>query len=233
LHGSGRIGRRLPLGYDRLHGAGEFHGFVIEKHGMREPITLFEGKVLDGRNRVAAVKGINGYFPQAQFEGTFEQARDYVISLNLIRRHLETGQRAMIAADLANMPHGGDRSKGQNCTLMPIETAAKQSKVSPRTVKTAKAIKKADPALAEEVKQGKVKLSTAAKQVEEKKTAKNSDATPTKLTGASRKELDQFISKLETVCEKYDHDGLTVIVDVLIDNYGYDRVSDEVLEHNP
>jgi hypothetical protein len=75
----------------------------IEKHGMREPVTLFEGKVLDGRNRVEAAKNMKGYFPRARFEGTFEQARDYVISLNLIRRHLDTGQRAMIAADLANI----------------------------------------------------------------------------------------------------------------------------------
>jgi hypothetical protein len=81
-----------------------------------------------------------------------------VVSKNLIRRYLDTGQRAMIAADLANMSHGGDRSKGQNCTL-PIEAAAKQLKVSPRTVKTAKAIKKE----AEKVKQGKTKLATAAK----------------------------------------------------------------------
>jgi hypothetical protein len=50
----------------------------------------------------------------------------------------------------------------QNC-LLPIEAAAKQLKVSPCTVRTAKAVKKADPALAEEVKQGKTKLSTAAK----------------------------------------------------------------------
>jgi hypothetical protein len=44
---------------------------------------------------------------------------------------------------------------------LPAETAAKQLKVSKRSVETAKAVKKADPALAEEVKQGKTKLSTA------------------------------------------------------------------------
>jgi cytochrome c556 len=71
----------------------------------------------------------------------------------------------MIAAELATMPHGGDRSeksKGQNCPLT-TEAAAKQLNVSPMTVKIAKAVKKADPVLAEEVKQGKTKLSTAAK----------------------------------------------------------------------
>jgi hypothetical protein len=85
-----------------------------------------------------------------------------VVSLNMIRRHLDTGQRAMIAAELANLPRGGDRSKVQNCTLK-IDDAAKQLNVSPRTVKTAKAVKEADQALAEEVNQGKTKLSTAAR----------------------------------------------------------------------
>jgi hypothetical protein len=49
-----------------------------------------------------------------------------------------------------------------------IDDATRQLKVSPRTVKTAKAVKEADPALAEEVRQGKTKLSTAAKIVAKK-----------------------------------------------------------------
>jgi hypothetical protein len=135
----------------------------IRAHGMRQPLTLFEGKILDGRNRAEAAKRTGLLFiPIEEFEGTFEQARDYVISLNLIRRHLDTGQRAMIAAQLAKLSHGGDRSKPQNCGL-PAKDAAKQLKVSTRSVETAKAVRKADPALAEEVKQGKTKLSTAAK----------------------------------------------------------------------
>jgi hypothetical protein len=79
----------------------------IRNHGLRQPIALFEGKVLDGRNRVeAARKAGLTHVPSKKFEGTFDEARDYVISLNLVRRHLDTGQRAMIAAELATMPHG-------------------------------------------------------------------------------------------------------------------------------
>jgi ParB-like chromosome segregation protein Spo0J len=79
----------------------------ILNHGLRQPITLFEGKVLDGRNRVEAMrKAGKAAIPAIPFEGTFDQARDYVISLNMVRRHLNTGQRAMIAAELANLPEG-------------------------------------------------------------------------------------------------------------------------------
>jgi CHAD domain-containing protein len=70
----------------------------------------------------------------------------------------------MIAAELAKMPQGTrtDINLGQNCP-MSNEAAAKALNVSPMTVKTAKGIKRDDPALADDVKQGKTKLSTAAK----------------------------------------------------------------------
>jgi hypothetical protein len=60
------------------------------------------------------------------------------------------------------MSHGGERSKPQNCGL-PAKDAAKQLKVSTRSVETAKAVRNAAPDLAEEVKQGKTKLANAAK----------------------------------------------------------------------
>jgi hypothetical protein len=98
----------------------------IRGHGMRLPVVIFEDMVLDGRNRVEAAKQIaaeqtNFYIPRLMFEGTFDQARDYVVSMNMVRRHLDVGQRAMIAADLANLPkavecqsaHRQDRQGGQ------------------------------------------------------------------------------------------------------------------------
>jgi hypothetical protein len=66
------------------------------------------------------------------------------------------------AADTMTQGTRTDMNLGQNCP-MSNEAAAKALNVSPRTVKTAEAVKEADPALAEEVNQGKTKLSTAAK----------------------------------------------------------------------
>jgi ParB-like chromosome segregation protein Spo0J len=48
----------------------------IRAHGMRQPLTLFEGKILDGRNRAEAAKRTDLLFiPIEEFEGTFEQRR--------------------------------------------------------------------------------------------------------------------------------------------------------------
>jgi predicted RNA methylase len=80
----------------------EFEDLVadIREHGLLDPILLTKDeKILDGRNRFAACL-------KAKVEPEFfdwEPARnqteiDYVISVNLKRRHLNESQRAMVAA---------------------------------------------------------------------------------------------------------------------------------------
>ena len=86
-----------------------------------------------------------------------------VIAANLMRRHLTTGQRAMTAAALANMTVG--RNWESNRTNLSDNKsngdAAKDLNVSPSTVKTAKAIKRDAPDLAEEVSKGNMTLNAA------------------------------------------------------------------------
>ena len=85
----------------------EFDALVedISKHGLREPIVLFENKILDGRNRYRACT-------EAEIQPTFEQwnngddPRAYVVSKNLHRRHLNASQRAMVAAQLVTTRAG-------------------------------------------------------------------------------------------------------------------------------
>ncbi|HUW43878.1 MAG TPA: DNA methyltransferase [Bacillota bacterium] len=63
----------------------------ISKNGLLEPIVLFEGKILDGRNRYNACKLIN-YRPETvEFDNNCDPF-DYVIALNLHRRHLNSAQ---------------------------------------------------------------------------------------------------------------------------------------------
>jgi hypothetical protein len=74
------------------------------KHGQREPIWLFDGKVLDGRNRYRAclIKGIQPRTTETRVADPLA----FVISLNLKRRHLNASQRAMVLAGIANLPKG-------------------------------------------------------------------------------------------------------------------------------
>src|SRR5690348_17491366 len=62
----------------------------IQRHELREPIVLFEGKILDGRNRYKAAKVIKYPLTQAHFKTlpADTDALAYVISANIRRGHL-------------------------------------------------------------------------------------------------------------------------------------------------
>ena len=76
---------------------------------------------------------------------------------------LSTGQRAMTAAALANMTHGGERGNQYGGSQRLNSALAKSNKgvaktlsVSPATVKVAKEIKRDAPDLAEKVSRGEM-----------------------------------------------------------------------------
>ena len=60
----------------------------IRAHGLIDPIVLFEGMILDGRNRAAACARAGVAPRYVQFGGGREDALILVISHNLRRRHL-------------------------------------------------------------------------------------------------------------------------------------------------
>jgi hypothetical protein len=66
----------------------------IKLNGLLEPVVLYEGKILDGRNRYRACK-LAGVEPKfEEFKGTLEAAVSRVWSLNSERRHLTPSQKA-------------------------------------------------------------------------------------------------------------------------------------------
>lgn len=75
----------------------------IEEHGVQQPIVLFQGKVLDGRNRLRACERLGVPLTSknfVQFQTNGFSSRQFVFTQNLHRRHLSIDQRAAIAADL-------------------------------------------------------------------------------------------------------------------------------------
>lgn len=79
----------------------------IKEHGLQEPICLFEGKILDGRNRYNACLelGIEPRFEQRDF--SHEEAVAFSISQNLQRRHLTKSQQAMYLVKAGLLGKGG------------------------------------------------------------------------------------------------------------------------------
>lgn len=163
-----------------MMGDDEFKGLVedLAKHGLREPIWTHDGKVIDGRNRLRACKilGIEPVIREWDGNGSLVA---FVVSLNLHRRHLSEGQRAMVAAKIkpmfeeeakarqahgqtapgrtlvANLPPLPDKGKSR-------DKAAQSVNVSPRSVESAsKVLKNGTPDLVKAVESGEVGVSVA------------------------------------------------------------------------
>lgn len=163
----------------------------ILEHGLREPIMLFEGKVLDGRNRLAACIAAKVTPRFAEFRGETVEAVALVWSVNCRRRHLNSSQIAIaeakrVAIDAeyaarreaeskARMSEGGAQA-GRGRPLLdrprqrisnPIEPVALRDERA-RTLgtnnsylSTASRIVEARPDLAEKIEQGEMTIPKA------------------------------------------------------------------------
>jgi hypothetical protein len=177
----------LPYGQDEKHGeemkmeyhpiadlfpmleGAEYEAFKegIRNNGLLDSITVYEGKILDGRNRHKACLELG---IECRISPPLPFGMDpykYVVEKNLHRRHLSIADRAIIADEMANLAAG-------NPTLNPIaprgaitqRQASKLMGVGRRTVQRVRVIKKSgNKKLIEDVKSGKIKINEAAKQV--------------------------------------------------------------------
>ncbi len=135
----------------------------VREHGLREPVVLFEGKVLDGRHRARACAEAGAELLHREYDG--DDPVGFVVSANMRRRHLTDGQRAAIAAELETTDWGGDRKADQdrNCDL-DRATASRLLNVHPAsTARAAKVRNNAPAEVFDAVKAGTVAPSDAAK----------------------------------------------------------------------
>lgn len=134
----------------------------IRQSGVREPIVMLDGAILDGRNRYMAARQLGIEYPVTEYDG--DDPLGFVVSLNLKRRHLSESQRAMVASKIANLKKGDNQHTvdGQIC---PTSTAAAADmlNVSERSVKTARKVREdGDQSLVTAVEADRVSVSAAA-----------------------------------------------------------------------
>jgi hypothetical protein len=114
----------------------------IRAHGQREPITLHEGQVLDGRNRYRACAKLKLEPATRPWKPNGQTPIQYVVSMNLHRRQLSETEREVIAAEIANATEGHPWSTRPNGLVTTQTDAAKLMHVSVRGLKRAKIAKR-------------------------------------------------------------------------------------------
>jgi len=180
---------------------GEFAELVenLKRNGLLTSIVVYEDKILDGRNRDRGCIELEVTPHYLEYIGS--DPLEFIVSANLHRRHLTTGQRAMIGSKLATMKWGGARTSGEqrsNSTFAPstaeearnapthpdaptqapteitLEKAADQMQVGHSSAVLAKKISQAAPEVAAQVEAGKLSLNEVATKAGIKSKAKPS-----------------------------------------------------------
>lgn len=159
----------------------------ISRNGLTEPIWIFEGKILDGRNRGEACQRAGVSPRYREWDGNGSKAA-FVWSMNGARRHLGSGQLAAVAVEMLPMLEkeaagrqraAGDCGKqgGRGHRAAAHETvtekfpegfrgeardrAAQITGANPHYVSDAKRLKAQEPALFEQLKSGEITISKA------------------------------------------------------------------------
>lgn len=171
----------------------------VKRNGLRDPVVLLDGKVLDGRRRERACIKAGVTVKYRQFGSRASDGDDpleFVIDLNFHRRHLGEAERALAAAKYATAKGGGDRTSrnGTTCSIEQVvgdngeaskpnstgkpdptnAEAAARFEVSVQDVRRAKAVEKScSPAVIEAVRDKVVSLSDAYKVRTEPKSVQN------------------------------------------------------------
>lgn len=138
----------------------------IAENGLQVPVTTYEGRILDGRNRYRACE-MAGVDPTLEeYQGADPLA--FVVSHNMIRRHLDEAQRGMVGARIATLKAGGDRRSGDfkvSMDTLKVATtaeAAEMMNVGEATIKRARGvIANGEPGLVEMVEAGNLPVRTA------------------------------------------------------------------------
>lgn len=152
----------------------------VHEHGVQMPITLFDGKILDGRHRWQAVQqlaeqGVTVFYEFIEFKGTDAQALHYTYSANVHRRHLTTTMRGTIGVTIKHhvqetLKQGqrtdltcGNIATSSNEDRNPAarDIAAKMVNVGSRTIDKCEKILEEAPDLFERMKAGELPLVAA------------------------------------------------------------------------
>jgi hypothetical protein len=136
----------------------------IAEHGLRQPIVLHDGMILDGGNRYRACL-TTGTQPCFEIFGG-ASAVAYVLSANLHRRHMTVGQQAAIVASAQDWANAQTVGKPRHvAVLATVADRAAQSGASERTQQRADTVAKQSPELALQVAHGEKTLPQAIKEL--------------------------------------------------------------------
>jgi hypothetical protein len=142
----------------------------IKARGQLEPIIVYKGLILDGRNRYRAcqIAGVKPKIEEFNEKAAKGSAEDFVLSRNLRRRHLSMGQKAAVALDWSEqweLNPDPEKTKTSGRPKGTLSEAAKCIGINEQRVFEVRQIRDANPRLYKEVKEGRRSLTSALSEI--------------------------------------------------------------------
>jgi len=160
----------------------EFDALVkdIQENSIRDPLWVLNGnQIIDGRHRYYAALALGIKEVPVRYCSSKENPLSLIISSNLHRRQLSSSQRAMVAAQMTVVKHGGNK----NIDMAPMDTkkAVEIFGVNEKYIRHAFIIlNSGDTELINQVLEDKVPLYIAIKRLNDSKRNKKISSAPEK-----------------------------------------------------
>ena len=133
----------------------------INNKGQIQSIILYDGKILDGRNRYKACTELSIEPKYEEFLGNYDEALKYSCELNSGRRNLDKSQKAMVAA------YNIETHRTDGISKLTIQQASNIYGVSDRYIKRALKILNDNLAIAEQIFEGHETIGKAEVRIKE------------------------------------------------------------------
>lgn len=134
----------------------------VEVIGVQNPITIYEGMVIDGWHRYQASQSLGMDCPSVELEGWIDP-REFVLAQNKTRRHITQAQLAMATTAVYAWASEGKPKLHTGCAVKTASEMADIAGVHRNTIVQAQAVQtKAAPEVVAAVNRGEIGLRKAA-----------------------------------------------------------------------
>jgi len=202
----------------------------ICSNGQRMPVMVWRNQVIDGRNRLKACEliGADPWVQKCDKDfATDDDVIRYIFSINLLRRHLSSSERAALAVELLPMLKTGARERQTRGVSQKIDEASRATQEAAEITGTnrqyvhdAAKLKEQSPEKFAEVRRGEKTIPQAMKELKPRVVRANID----QVVAEEEKLVDGIISDLTNATKK-----LRKCVDSLgLSAQSVSRVSDAV-----
>ena len=172
----------------------------ISEHGVHQPVAVWRGEIVDGRNRYLAAEELGIKAPLRYLDDDIDPV-SYVLSSNMSRRNLDPSQRAIVMAALPKLKSGRPANENVAETIFPVRQTDRAARAAVNKVLQSQAdaiYDLGDQNLIMQIRSGQLTVTDAYKSIQEVKRARAAAAKAEQDRIATERALAEAEANLRT-----------------------------------